>query len=145
MRQLIRPTLFLVARLGLFLTVAAWVIGQWWEIRIQTQWPTEIRVVTNHPGWVIVSDKDAYTDDASLGSTNNRTLVIGCIDELYTAFEPPTWLDVGHRLPGMFFRQYRNCSSLSVRHWLIVAVFTLFNLGLHLIYRKRPETQPCSS
>ena len=28
MQQLIRPTLLLTARLGLFLTVAAWVVGQ---------------------------------------------------------------------------------------------------------------------
>ncbi len=32
MRDLIRPTLFIVARLGLFLAVVAWIVGQWWQV-----------------------------------------------------------------------------------------------------------------
>lgn len=34
MRELIRPTLFMVARLGLFLAVMAWVMVRWWVIQI---------------------------------------------------------------------------------------------------------------
>jgi len=32
MRELIRPTLFMIVRLGLFLTVVAWSFGQWWTL-----------------------------------------------------------------------------------------------------------------
>ena len=32
MRDLIRPTLFILARLGLFLAVVAWIVGQWWQV-----------------------------------------------------------------------------------------------------------------
>ena len=31
MRELIRPALFWVVRLGLFFAVVAWIAGQWWQ------------------------------------------------------------------------------------------------------------------
>ncbi|APZ91284.1 hypothetical protein [Fuerstiella marisgermanici] len=34
MRSLIRPALFMTIRLGLFLSVVAWGVGQWWEVQI---------------------------------------------------------------------------------------------------------------
>ena len=33
MRDLIKPSLFLIARLGLFLAVVAWGVGQWWNVQ----------------------------------------------------------------------------------------------------------------
>ena len=35
MRSLIRPALFMIARLGLLLSVVAWVAGQWWQISLE--------------------------------------------------------------------------------------------------------------
>mgnify|MGYP006928235370 CR=1 FL=1 len=33
--------------------------------------------------------------------------------------------------------------AFTFRHWLIVTLFTAFNVALHFIYRKRPEDKPC--
>ena len=33
--------------------------------------------------------------------------------------------------------------AFTFRHWLIIILFTAFNIALHFIYRKRPESKPC--
>ena len=30
-------------------------------------------------------------------------------------------------------------------HWLVVSIFAALNIFLHIIYRKRPEVQPCEN
>ena len=34
-------------------------------------------------------------------------------------------------------------SHRHVHHWLIVSLFTAFNIALLFIYRKRPDATPC--
>ena len=49
MKPLIRPFLFTVARLGLFLAVAGWVVGNWWYMCWRI--PGHYAIESDYCGW----------------------------------------------------------------------------------------------
>ena len=141
MRPLIRPTLFAIARLGLFLSVAAWVVGQFFYIRIASG-------VVIHKGIIVVSPELRHVLEFEV---SRRQEIEPAISEF---FEPDyvrsTYPGSVHvrSMPGVVYLMPIppvDFGAIAVRHWLMVTVFIAFNLILHFIYRKRPEAQPCDS
>lgn len=109
MRELMRPTLFLVARLGLFLSVVAWGVG-----------------VVFAPGHNYSTP--SYTLSVSIGSSawyfNFAALPAGSL----------SWRVL--RFPGIVIA-WDSGTDLAIRHWLVVTIFTLLYGLLKWVYRKR--------
>lgn len=112
MSGLIRPALLLVARLGLFLSIAAWILGQVWSFdSLSFTSPTySCFLELNSSGW-----KLDY--------------------EVPSPVSLPTHESV-RQLPGISF-QFANGVYVYVCHWLIVTVFALFYGLVKWKYRKR--------
>ena len=130
MRSLVRPCLFAIARLGLFLAVTAWVIHSlrpvvWW------QW--------NVPGYswvpadtVVLMNSDGLFCKYRYGSEFSQiALFLSGEDDgqEHTVFDA-----LGVRIvdDGQDRR-------IVIRHWLIVAVFALFYAVLKWVYREQKE------
>ena len=139
MRSLIRPFLFAVARLGLFLAVVAWIVGQWWAIQIQTGL-----------GWNLSGGSNGFAAFQHQRNEPADVTVDGHSRDHLFAF-PPIFEDPyggiyrGFSKLGVtyFYGGKPKWTILSVRHWLITSSLLTFNLLLHFIYRKRPEGEPC--
>ena len=147
MRSLVRPFLFTVARLGLFLAVTAWIMGQRWTI--YSTIPAVYGVVE-----ICVGDRSyevSWWDVLSSTSFNigaNRRTDPLPFEVLYTLFRGELRSDsCGQELlyvgPGFFTAKQGVIDGISIRHWLVTTIFLTFNITLHIIYRKRPEIQPC--
>ena len=132
MKPLIRPFLFAVARLGLFLAVAAWIVGQWRFASMNLgHFGAGLSASSVHISWE--PRKSRY----------NLFVNEGAEVEALTAYTN-TWFRRLRRLPGIALRTH-SAPWLIVNHWLIVSSLTLTNIAIHFIYRKRPEIQTCEN
>lgn len=141
MRPLVRPALFVVARLGLFLAVLAWTVGQWMAqpLLVVGVFCAEIAEegVAFH-----------YVHGGTAGWTNLHVGDAGLeIERAWLFRHPPenpmlggdTW---GYSLAGItVLRSYYDL-SLAFRHWLTISSFFTFNLLLHFIFRKGRHSEP---
>ena len=125
MRDLIKPTLFIVARLGLLLAVVAWIIGQWWMVKVSSQ------VEMSRRGWQYCNVLPMEARFSIWRKTEWHNLDVSITD--FLSETPRT--DVSFR--GIEFRQYSAVRYLRVPHWLIVTIFALFYGVLKWVYRKR--------
>lgn len=142
MRALIRPTLFMIARLGLFLAVVAWGTSQELQFELRsTSGASKTTGGLNSQGWY------AVCDGPYLAATFPE-MSSGPFDEFYEGL----WFEIPVAIPGIFDRVYSllgltittgPLKVISARHWLLVSIFALFNGVLMFIYRKRPEVKPC--
>ena len=149
MRELIRPGLFWMARLGLFLSVVAWGLGQWWHAKAACSFGTTL--LSEH-GWYVQNS----------GRTRKMRLSIVPIESVLPSnklvidwrFNRVNAAPIDHE--GFLTSVYFNGSSMSefsgvvvintpflrhwsisTRHWLIVTIFALFYGVLKWGYRKR--------
>ncbi len=128
MRSLIRFFLFTVARLGLFLAVVAWIIGQWRTIE-----GTGFNVVVGvcEPGvviWVIHESHEWTVEETGARSKFDCMFDQGEeTDErvLQLRFGPVAYWG----LPGW--------RTVSVKHWLMVSIFALLYCVVKWVYRNR--------
>ncbi len=150
MRPLIRPVLFAIARLGLFLSVVAWVVGQWWSVDVKA-----------NGLFALSSDKGIAVGAYSLSSLRVPTTTIVRTQNLRTNLDFNYWLFSPEehsemltrsnisiyaiRVGYYFWRPGTTLREVSFHHWLITTIFAAFNLTLHFIYRRRPEVQPCEN
>ena len=132
MRELIQPTLFIIARTGLFLAVVLWVVGQWWHK--MGVFYGAVGVLDN--AGVAVGFQLSYVPFCN---TYNRTLVDSFLNA--ADLKAPRYFSLG--AVGFYIQPQSGC--LAVRHWLIVTIFAAFNIVVHFIYRKRPEVQSCEN
>lgn len=132
MRDLVRPTLFMIARLGLFFAVVTWIVGQRWRLEIQVP---RVRGSLMKQGWLIwpwpVSEFSLACDTQAETPWFRDTYEFG---HYSNGDSKSFWgyLGVGADRPTQNSDGY-----LSFRHWLIVTVFALFNGVLMWVYRKR--------
>lgn len=130
MRELIRPSLSIVARLGLFLAVVAWVVGQTWQ---------KMGVFYGAVG-VLDSSGVAVGFQLSYASSRNiynRTMVdnfLGAAD-----LKAPKYFSLG--AVGLYIQPQSGC--LAVRHWLMVTMFAFLNMFLHWFYYNRSKVEQC--
>jgi len=150
MRSLIRPALFAIARLGLFLSVVAWIVGQWWSVDLKFNGVVALG-----------SDRGIAVGAYSLRSLRLPITTFLRTQNLRTNLEYNYWVFVPERhsevLGGsdisyynfrvgyFFWRPGTAIRMVSVPHWLITTAFVVFNILLHFIYRRRPESPPCES
>ena len=128
MRELIRPALFLVARVGLFLSLLAWSLGHMWQ---------GVGVVYGFAG---VLDQTGI--GVGLDRKSTRTAIIPRAGETMTTQQ---FLDGVHSRPGdwglrlhvIAFNVRASEAAIAMQHWLIVTIFALFYGVLKWVYRKR--------
>ena len=128
MRELIRPALFLVARVGLFLGVVAWVVGQTWQGVGFT--PGCGAIVDQHG---VIVGINTPSDRGWGGEEISGTMLV------------KEFLSVRDTLPGTRYwgfgafavLQETGSVIIAFRHWLIITIFALFYGVLKWVYRKR--------
>ena len=137
MRQLIRPTLFLLARLGLFLAVTTWAVSSDHRFILHAG---HVGAALASEGWIFAAYEEEHYD-FQVTPPEVDTYIAGYFDYPMPGLERAGGLSVG----GFTVIAASGWLSLAFRHWLVVTVFIVLNLALHFIYRKRPKPQSCES
>ncbi|MEO2013360.1 MAG: hypothetical protein ABGZ53_03215 [Fuerstiella sp.] len=143
MNNLLRMSLFIIARAGLFLAVVAWIAGQWWEFGCSADVQGGSLIGSIAPrGWVVghYDEPLGWSCESMLltdydDPDNARSFFELNPDDFECRF-------VAMLLPGVSYVRFYG-PAFGFRHWLIVTLFTAFNIARHFIYRKRPEGMPC--
>jgi hypothetical protein len=144
MRDLIRLTLFIVARLGLFLAVVGWIVSQWWTVSILFPLPTGMAGAELDAGsWqcrhalhqlsMAVTDivRTRYSPISTV-LVHEKFMLMWQIQQI----EVPT--GIAPSMTATFHPVYIPKRDLSkIPHWLIVVIFALFYGVLQWVYRKR--------
>ena len=125
MRSLIRPLLFAIARLGLFLAVVAWIAGQ------RVEWYSVLCPVPSGSAGIIV---------------RSETCTFGHVQHAI----PITWY-TANDLDGSNATWHRRVwsavkwtgHSVEISHWLLTVMFLVFTVLLRFLYRKSPDAEPC--
>jgi len=143
MRELIRPTLFMIARLGLLVAIAGWLASQWWnfELNLDTDNGRRAGVAgVVDQGWGCIGKFAVYPTSTSLSVTSPEPLRFGAM-YLRAAFGDDakylsSWVDWQFNLVG-FRVAFGPLKYFSVRHELVFTLSALFNGVLMWVYRKR--------
>lgn len=140
MFELIRPTLFITARLGLFLALTMWLVNQWYYLEIETSCPGgNLRIVTDVDSvWFTV-----YPDPISWTTFAVEKRESGEWGGAFKTFQDRTerfqrkWVD--GPFPGTIkdLNWRGEPMGFIVHYFLIVTVFVVLNVFLHWSYRKR--------
>lgn len=148
MKPLIRPFLIAVARLGFFLAVVAWIIGQWWMCSLTAGLFNATATTDLSTRGINIRFSTFRAIPWSAQAT--RTPSPEQIQFLEYAFDETgaPLMGIGvetsfHTGIGFVYTNNGFMRIIAIRHWLIVSVFFAFNLALHFIYRKRPEAESC--
>ncbi len=152
MKPLIRPFLFTVARLGVFLAVTAWIVGQWWifEVGHTRYWLAAgphgivaVRTNLSPPDWYRYVAYDSSNDlraqylAEGYPDTFGRLPKVTAIVDWDHFVAMPFSESVNWSSCGVHFRRWSMGSSVSLSHLLIVSILVFFHAVLVLIYRKR--------
>lgn len=146
MRSLVRPTLFAVARLGLFLAVAGWIVGQWRCVGMNVSVSgTYVSVGICSDGWFVfrslfpsrpfnpMDGIDFSTQPTENDSFSNEISVMR-----YLAGEESA---NSMSIPGIEYCTFGEYFAVILRHWLIVAILILSFGALRLSYRRKPPSE----
>ncbi len=134
MRELIKPGLFWVARLGLFLAVVAWGVGQCWQGLgfafgvMGVVDPTGI-AVQFHPSllgeWGVYEYPDLRAVEMFLDVPN----------------APVGALHLSLNVLAVHIEY--SFAAFGIKHWVNVTIFAAFYALLKFFFRRRPESPPC--
>ena len=152
MRELIRPTLFIIARTGLFLAVVAWTVGQWWNVSFLLPVPTGVAGAELSPeSWQCRHVRRhfaiAFTDVVRTPHSSPGTEIL---HEKFRLMWEIEQIEASGRsaqsLTSTFHQVEVPCRGLNnIPHWLVVTALFTINIALHFTYRKRPAIQPCEN
>jgi hypothetical protein len=131
MKNILRMSLFIIARAGLSLAVAVWIASQWLSVEAGTLgcW-----LGFDEEGWFThyVSFKATSGFNVTDSSLGNRR---GFVNSAHVT---------NLTLSGITYQGHNGIAHLlSFRHWHTISLFAAFNIVLHFIYRKHPEGKPC--
>lgn len=143
MKPLIRPTLFIIMRLGLFLAVLAWIVGQWWFVDASIPTPNgSVCIMVDNRGPVV--NKWKFRQDCFL-----KLEPLQATSSLDSVFNSQEWTDIlsykRHYMidtyPLVIIRGFNHGAwqgtIIATRHWVVVTFFALFYGGLKWMYGKR--------
>ena len=115
----------MVARIGLVLSVVAWVVSQWVRLDI---FVAQTSFISTPVGWLLVNHYHwPVARESSIGilsDMNNNTKMIQFVEDSGTSC-----FGFGYLAQSAVY--------LSFRHWLVVTFFALFYGVLKWVYRKR--------
>lgn len=136
----------MIARLGLFLSVVAWGVGQWRETKCCIPFSRgQLDIGNCARGWIFEHHSHSQMSGFSFGVVRDRDPV----DSLRFGEDYPMTMDLmesGYLLPvpasistnvaGVVVGEVWGQRFLTLRHWLVVALFALFNGVLMWLYRR---------
>ena len=132
MRGLIRPALFWLARIGLVLSIAAWIAGQWWTVA----WtgPNSFVFKSNDLAWVAIDWWKSEPGDSwcRIEKRVDSFTYVSVVEQNRASLAGRTF-----QVFGVAGSICTLGSSLEIYHWLIVTNFALFYVVLKWVYRKR--------
>ena len=140
MGSLIRPALFMVARIGLVLSVAAWVVGQWRFINFRIP-------VMHYTCKIELGDLGCVFAFGNMVPANRFRVYTSLPRETGSLFDLVNYLD-GYA-DGHAARSIDGIGAVLTRpaevwcfwhHWINVTLFALFYGVLKWVYRKRGKT-----
>lgn len=141
MRPLLRPFLFALARLGVFLSAVAWIVSQTFLPRLT------LPIGNRHVLFLLAPEGALFLnwdrpENLEVEWFRKSELEPYEIEHLSTMFTP---MDNGEMFTaeyssfGVTIGKMQDTPVLSFRHWLITTVFVTVNVVLYITYRKRPE------
>ncbi len=140
MRELIRPGLFWVARLGLFLAVVAWVTSLSWSCMLQVpgvraELISHGLIFSHHPAF----NARSLGVNPSEGEWIFNDWLFGYNVKFFQAYSPFSAHEPPYRwgIPGLTRAHSSGTQIIAVSHWLIVTTFATFYGVLKFVYRKR--------
>jgi hypothetical protein len=142
MRNLIRMSLFILARLGLFFPALTWTFSLWQHVTYIAPSPGGTIAVGLHSRGLVFVRTERLVPSAFEFSSPDESNIADW------AFEEPRWRhpDFGTRLNygfvcgGSVYAGYSGLNLVAVQHWLLVGLFALFYVSLKLFYRNRPRS-----
>mgnify|MGYP006928347510 CR=1 FL=1 len=143
MKNLLRMSLFIIARAGLCLAVVAWIVGPWCSIESFGGFTTASAFCLTGQSGIIVGLRSDYTG-LYLDVSEEQSVAMWIF-----AYGEPEYRNRRGRLKlvepvsGLILFSDTVNAGIAIHHWLIVSLFTAFNIALYFIYRKRPEGKPC--
>lgn len=147
MRELIRPAFFLVARLGLFLSVAAWIAGQWWTplLDVNRTGLCRLSFSFEQTGWAISNLTPSRQDPQWLEIKRNDRRpphywvlwVSEPVETIRQLVEPEQIAETD--MFGIVYGHHSVFWGLTIRHWTVVSFFALSCGVLQWACRKRGE------
>ena len=127
MRELIRPALFLVARLGLFLSIVAWAASQTTNVLGNAVVFIPLQFTIDETGYAMADDPFP----ASWSIRARRYLALWQIRSTWARFHEPSF-----SAPGIWIDAHNLNTewAIAVYHWLVVTSFALFYGVLKWVY-----------
>ena len=129
MRDLIRPTFFLLVRLSLFLSLVSWAITNWRSCRIEipgfrVEAMSDGYIVTKHESFVL---RNIYVFEAYSSGWDVNDWVFGHSPEYFPVHSPFYNPGPPYRWSCLGFIRARAFRSeiVAVTHWLVVSVSVL--------------------
>ena len=133
MRPLICPVLIAVARLGLFLSVVAWIVAQWRIANVMIDVPgTHVVQVVVAPEGIVVCDLFPYDVSTNISL---RLFHRGTVQHLFAPSRKNITYSVS--FGGLVYGTHSAFRFVSFRHWLIITAFALYYAVLKWVIRKR--------
>ena len=138
MKNLLRMSLFIIARAGLCLAVVAWIAGQWWSIESVGDFTAASAFFFTGQAGIIVgvtSDDDA---DWRLDVSEKQSPVMWVF-----AYNAPENSELAKQITfaepfsGLALISDSRTIGAAIRHYLVVTFFALFYGVLKWVYRKR--------
>lgn len=140
---------FVVIRLGLFVTLTAFVIGQFWQISVQRPIAGDLfQVRFSRHGWSALKGQQRLNStpqlNASIADAQSAPpdwrfgeSLIGPDGEPL----PETWFESKRIFPGVILAKLdmNAAQSVAVRHWLLLSFFSVTYMLLKLVYRHPPD------
>lgn len=142
MRALIRPALFAVARLGLFLAVVAWIISQTYVcVGVFSAGNHHARILASPPGWMFILWPRSDEFSVQFHPVVELKEYVVALDAIFGADIDSDYTIETHSFGFVLGKAESVAPYCAIRHWLVVSILIAFNLVLHFVYRNRPETQ----
>ena len=127
--------LYMTARTGLFLSVVVWAVSQWWS--------ADITVSYGGRGFLAGLAPTCLLVESPLWIGNQLSIdVYPTKDSGEEAILSGTYFEQTWKIPGASFSSAGRLNWLILHHWLVVAVFIVFNLILHAVYRRHTGARP---
>ena len=137
MRSLIRPTLFMVARIGLVLSVVGWVASQWYSIESFGGFTAASAFCVTGKSGIIVgftNFKVSWRFDVSEGQSRPMWAFDYSEPEFSGLREQVSLVEP---VSGLVLILDKYGVSVAFRHWLVVTFCALFYGMLKWVYRER--------
>lgn len=140
MRSLVRLSLFIFARLGLFLAVVAWVVGSFKTLEFNSQ-RFLLNVDRNGYSFLVGAEKGHFAYDLVAIAESIDDISPGLRSQSESWFGPQNF-EKSSSVMGVHMGNVGAFHVIHFPHWLATLVFALIYLILKIAYRQKDAPAP---